>query len=700
MAFTVKLADKIFHIKHVHPELEAFCKDYLTEDCTPDFEIALTEQDIVYEESCAREQTFSAPYSETLALLRKISDTLPGHKRFLMHGASISYEGQAFLFTAPSGTGKSPHIRLWKKHIGEKVKIVNGDKPFISLDKNADGNIKAALNNVRSSQYGMANTNSEITIVSRLSDWVVPYNAKYNGTPYEAYNGLMGVGNVHYNQTGHNENGIIAATNYFKKLDVDTTSVATSVEIIDTDGIKRFAANEVIGEFEVGTTKRIAAFALPEYSLENVAYASSNEKVATINENGLITIVGVGEATITATAESGVSASVVVKGKARTTAPTKYTLKEGDTKTIAKYLPEFRFADITYTSDNEKVATVSDKGVITALGGGTANIKATSKTGAYVEFVVTGIAKQVVKEFIHYRWDFNGNLKSSADENDLRLSDLTKDFAAENYEYVADENSYTTDGKLIYVDGSLADSEKPDFTMAYPVTVSSETDWAIEWRAMFTNNSVIIGRENCYDSSSGKYLSHIYSIYKHSSGTKEDFDYTKWPLRFNNNNRDEYFLTYSSQTYANMNTSMNTWKLDYKKYTGKMTLSVLVNGAWTAIDTIEPGEFTATYNTVLGRYNADGIVNFEGYMDYLDIKVSPAEVLYDTHYRWDFEAGKEYDSTYDKNTLTKTDDAHTISNGDYVTSGKARLDDRNRVLYIRKQCYVDWFGELQDRRKI
>ncbi len=145
MAFTVKLADKIFHIKHVHPELEAFCKDYLTEDCTLDFEIALTEQDIVYEESCATEQTFSAPYLETLALLRKISDILPGHKRFLMHGASISYEGQAFLFTAPSGTGKSTHIRLWKKHIGEKVKIVNGDKPFISLDQNTDGNIEPMI---------------------------------------------------------------------------------------------------------------------------------------------------------------------------------------------------------------------------------------------------------------------------------------------------------------------------------------------------------------------------------------------------------------------------------------------------------------------------------------------------------------------------------------------------------------------------
>ncbi len=557
-----------------------------------------------------------------------------------------------------------------------------------SVVKNADGNIKAALNNVRSSQYGMANTNSEITIVSRLSDWVVPYNAKYNGTPYEAYNGLMGVGNVHYNQTGHNENGIIAATNYFKKLDVDTTSVATSVEIIDTDGIKRFAANEVIGEFEVGTTKRIAAFALPEYSLENVAYASSNEKVANVNEYGLITIIGVGEATITATAESGVSASVVVNGIERTTAPTKYTLSEGETKTIAKYLPEFSFADITYTSDNEKVATVDKKGLITVVGGGEAKITALSNTGAYVEFVVTGIAKQVVKESIHYRWDFNGNLKSSEDENDLRLSALATQNGAteESYEFMEDGT--------IFIDKNIADKSKPDFTMAYPVTVSSETDWSIEWRAKFTGAGILLGVENAQIGNTNKYANHIYCVYTQSTENKY-YDNILYPLRFCDYNGGEYFLTYTS-TYASMNSSFNTWKLDYKKYTGKIILSVLKDGNWIAISAVEPGEFTATYNNIFGRYNADGLVNFDGYMDYLDIKVSPAEVLYDTHYRWDFEAGKEYDSTYDKNTLTKTDTKHDFVNVDgeqaYKTTGRAgELKMENAIVLDTKH---DWMMEF------
>lgn len=146
MAFSMKLADKTFHIEHIYSELEDFCKDYLIENLALDFQIQLTQNDIANEEMRSGEQNASPAYLETLALLRKISNLLPNYKRFLIHGASISYEDGAYLFTAPSGTGKSTHIRLWKKYLGDKVKIVNGDKPFISLDNtDAAGNLQPLI---------------------------------------------------------------------------------------------------------------------------------------------------------------------------------------------------------------------------------------------------------------------------------------------------------------------------------------------------------------------------------------------------------------------------------------------------------------------------------------------------------------------------------------------------------------------------
>ena len=134
MNFIVGLADKYIEINSVYDELKSFFKDYLVTDVTPDFSVLLSEEDILEEQEATSENQFSPTYLETLALLRKLAEILPSHNRILMHGASISYNEHAYLFTAPSGTGKSTHIRLWKKYLGDDVKIVNGDKPFISLE--------------------------------------------------------------------------------------------------------------------------------------------------------------------------------------------------------------------------------------------------------------------------------------------------------------------------------------------------------------------------------------------------------------------------------------------------------------------------------------------------------------------------------------------------------------------------------------
>lgn len=135
MNFIVKLADKYIEVNSVYPELKNFLKDYLVTSEAPDFSITLTEKDILEEREMATDSNFSDTYLETLATLRKLAEILPSHNRILMHGASITYGEHAYLFTAPSGTGKSTHIRLWKKFLGEDVNIVNGDKPFISLDE-------------------------------------------------------------------------------------------------------------------------------------------------------------------------------------------------------------------------------------------------------------------------------------------------------------------------------------------------------------------------------------------------------------------------------------------------------------------------------------------------------------------------------------------------------------------------------------
>ena len=52
----------------------------------------------------------------------------------MLHSSAVVVDGQAYLFTADSGTGKSTHTQLWLKKFGESAFILNDDKPALRLE--------------------------------------------------------------------------------------------------------------------------------------------------------------------------------------------------------------------------------------------------------------------------------------------------------------------------------------------------------------------------------------------------------------------------------------------------------------------------------------------------------------------------------------------------------------------------------------
>ena len=125
----ILLSDLKIHIDYKYDYMTHFCRDYISQFDKCDI-IATADDVAVLKE---KQLVPAAPVEscESLCIYREIAEQLPKFDRFVFHGAAIEYGGEAYLFTAPSGTGKTTHINLWRKYLGDKVGIVNGDKPII-----------------------------------------------------------------------------------------------------------------------------------------------------------------------------------------------------------------------------------------------------------------------------------------------------------------------------------------------------------------------------------------------------------------------------------------------------------------------------------------------------------------------------------------------------------------------------------------
>jgi hypothetical protein len=176
-------------------------------------------------------------------------------------------------------------------------------------------------------------------------------------------------------------------------------------DLLPDDEDKKVAVTEVTldpatATLAVGGTLKINVWIAPADATDrNVTVVSSNTAVATVaSPNGecIVTAVGAGTATITATAKDGsgktarceitVTAggggTVNVTGVAldRTT----LSLKAGETATLAATVQPANATDksVTWTSANTGIATVSATGLVTAVKEGKTTITATTRNGA------------------------------------------------------------------------------------------------------------------------------------------------------------------------------------------------------------------------------------------------------------------------------------------------------------------------------
>lgn len=124
-----RIADLTIEFEPYIDSLAALAEPYRISEGVPDIKVELTRKDIDAE----REIFTDAPASSLIytAIYRKICTKILDFDAFVFHSSAVVLDGEAYLFTAVSGTGKSTHTSLWLKHFGDRAFIINDDKPIV-----------------------------------------------------------------------------------------------------------------------------------------------------------------------------------------------------------------------------------------------------------------------------------------------------------------------------------------------------------------------------------------------------------------------------------------------------------------------------------------------------------------------------------------------------------------------------------------
>ena len=133
ISFTAVIAGVGVEVRCRTERCRSFFADYEEPSASPELVLSVSDGRL---EALSRELPENSPeYTEFIALYEPLARYMPEKNGFVFHGACVSFDGGGYLFTAPSGTGKSTHIRLWRRFLGKNVDIVNGDKPIITVGK-------------------------------------------------------------------------------------------------------------------------------------------------------------------------------------------------------------------------------------------------------------------------------------------------------------------------------------------------------------------------------------------------------------------------------------------------------------------------------------------------------------------------------------------------------------------------------------
>ncbi|MCQ2959349.1 MAG: Ig-like domain-containing protein [Bacteroidales bacterium] len=221
---------------------------------------------------------------------------------------------------------------------------------------------------------------------SQISVSTTPLNACVEYVKYVSDDDLIvtvsGTGKVTPKTEGETTINVIISDGYSTIEKV--IPVVISKEIVAVESVK---FEETTLTKHVNDKFQLVAIVTPENATnKTLEWTSSDEKIATVDEEGFVTVKAEGNVTIVATANNKKTASCLIKVSeipvsSLDLSKTNVTITINSTVELSAEVNEDATnKTVIWTSSNEDVATVDENGVITAKGVGSCTVKASAGT--------------------------------------------------------------------------------------------------------------------------------------------------------------------------------------------------------------------------------------------------------------------------------------------------------------------------------
>lgn len=319
-------------------------------------------------------------------------------------------------------------------YIGESVTV----KPIVSPSDASNQNVSFSTDDASVANVGSDGTITALkvgtaTITAKTADGgftdtcQITVRAHVSDVTLSETEIMVGRGKTHQLEATVLPSDAFDKTVSWESSDEDIVSVSQSgkieakalgeatVTVITADGEKKASCTVTVYEsvtgvvldlpekiLYVGESASVKATVSPsDASNKDVSFTSSDETVASVSNDGTITALKVGTATVTVTtADGGFTDTCEITVRAHVSAisldESDITLKRGETKQLTALVTPLDSFDksIVWTSENEQVATVSD-GVVEAIARGETVITATSVDGGFTASCKVAVTQPV-----------------------------------------------------------------------------------------------------------------------------------------------------------------------------------------------------------------------------------------------------------------------------------------------------------------